>query len=66
MIFIWTSISIKGHNIVMLIKIQKSDKDESQYLFFQLKQENYLTCFLINHCRHNKSQQTFIILFYIW
>jgi len=25
--------SIKGHNIVMLIKIQKSEKDEPQSLF---------------------------------
>jgi len=32
------SISIKGHNIVMLIKIQKSEKDETQSLLFQLKQ----------------------------
>jgi len=40
MIFIRTSVSIKGHNIVMLIKIQKSEKDEPQFLFFQLKQQS--------------------------
>jgi len=39
MIFIQASISIKGHNIVMLIKIQKTGKDETQSLFFQLKQQ---------------------------
>ena len=33
MIFMRTSISIKGHNIVMLIKIQKSEKEEPQSLF---------------------------------
>jgi len=41
MIFIRTSISIKGYNIVMLIKIQKSEKDEPQSLFFQLKQQTF-------------------------
>ena len=47
MIFIRTSISIKGHNIVMLIKIQKSEKDEPQSLFFQLKQQTLLLVFLL-------------------
>jgi len=37
--FIRASISIKGHNIVMLIKILKSEKDETQSLFFHLKQQ---------------------------
>ena len=36
--FIWTSISIKELNINMLIKIHESEKDETQCLFFQLKQ----------------------------
>ena len=39
MIFIRASISVKEHNIVMIIKIQKSEKDEPQSLFFQLKQQ---------------------------
>jgi len=39
MMFIRESISIKEHNIVMLIKIQKSEKDETESLFFQLKQQ---------------------------
>jgi len=63
--FYTVSISIKGHNIVMLIKIQKCEKDETQSLFFQFEATNSLTCFLINHCHHNKFQHTFIILFYI-
>jgi len=37
--FIWASISIKRWNITMLIKIQKSKKDESQSQFSQLKQQ---------------------------
>jgi len=45
--FIWASISIKGHNIVMLIKIQKSEKYESQSLFFQLKQQTLWLVFLL-------------------
>ena len=36
---LWASKSIKGHNIVMLIKIQKSEKDEPQSIFSQLKQQ---------------------------
>jgi len=39
MIFIWASLSIKEHNIVIIIKIQKSERDEAQTLFLQLKQE---------------------------
>jgi len=39
MIFIRASILIKGHNLSRLIKIQKSEKDETQFLFFQLKQQ---------------------------
>jgi len=39
MIFILASTSIKGHNIVMLIKILKSEKDETQSLIFHLKQQ---------------------------
>ena len=37
MIFILTSLSIKGHNIVMLIKIQKSELDETQSLYFPIE-----------------------------
>jgi len=38
----YMSINInQGHNIVMLIKIQKSEKDETQSLFFQLKQQTF-------------------------
>ena len=37
--FIRASISIKGHNVNMLIKIHKSEKDETQSLFYQLKQQ---------------------------
>jgi len=47
MIFIRTSISIKGYNIAMLIKIQKSEKDETQSLFFQLKQQTLWLVFLL-------------------
>ena len=32
------SILIKEHNVNMLIKIHKSETDETQSLFFQLKQ----------------------------
>ena len=39
MILIWASISIKGDNIVMLIKIRKSEKDEPQSLFSYLKKQ---------------------------
>jgi len=49
MIFIRTSISIKGHNIVTLIKIEKSEKDEPQSLFVQLKQQTFLLVFLLIH-----------------
>ena len=38
--FIQTSISIKQHNVTMLIKIHKSEKDETQSLFFQLEATN--------------------------
>jgi len=47
MIFIRASISIKGHNITMLIKIQKSEKDETQSLFFKLKQPILWLVFLL-------------------
>jgi len=47
MIFIQALISIRGHNIVILIKIQKSEKDETQSLFFQLKQQTLLFVFLL-------------------
>ena len=56
---------MKEHNIAMLIKIQKSEKDEPPISIFPIETTNSLTCLLINHCHHNKSQQTFIILFYI-
>ena len=39
MSFIRASISIKGYNIVMLLKIRKTEKDEPQSLFSQLKQQ---------------------------
>jgi len=65
MIFIRALISMKEHNIAMLIKIQKSEKDEPPISIFPIETTNSLTCLLINHCHHNKSQQTFIILFYI-
>jgi len=47
------SISIKGHNVTMLIKIQKSEKDETQSLFFQLKQQ----LFALFSCYSLSSQQ---------
>ena len=37
--FTWASISIKGYNIAMLFKIQKSKKDEPQSQFSQLNQQ---------------------------
>jgi len=37
--FYTTSIPINRHNIIMLIKIQKSEKYEPQSLLFQLKQQ---------------------------
>ena len=44
----YMSINInQGHNIVMLIKIQKSEKDETQSLFFQLKQQTFWLVFLL-------------------
>ena len=62
MIFKRASISIKGHNIVMLIKIQKIEKDELQSIFFQFEQQT-LWLFLFNHCNHNKFQQTLLFCF---
>jgi len=60
--FIQASISIKGHNIVMLIKIQKSEKDEIQSLFFQLKQQTLCLVFLLINAIPTNSNK--LLLFY--
>jgi len=43
--FIRASISIKELNVNMLIKIDKSEKDENESLFFQLEASNFLPVF---------------------
>jgi len=45
--FYTTSIPINRHNIIMLIKIQKSEKYEPQSLLFQLKQQTLWLVFLL-------------------
>ena len=45
MTFIRASISIKEHNVNMLIKIHKSETNEIQSLFFQLEATNSLPVF---------------------
>jgi len=65
MIFIRETISIKGHNIVMLIKIQKNEKDETQFLFFQLKQQILLLVFLLIIAIITNLNKLLLFLFYI-
>jgi len=43
--FIWVSISIKGHNVTMLIKRHKSEKDETNPIFsFEAKLFALFSC----------------------
>ena len=64
MIFVRASISIKGYNIVKLMKIQKSEEDEPQSLFSQLKQQTLLFVFLLM-ITILTNLNNFIIVFYI-
>ena len=65
MIFIWTSISIKGHNIVILIKIQKEWEKWTPIPIFPIEATKFLICFLINHCNHNNSNKLYYSIFYL-
>jgi len=61
----YTGINIKWHNIVMLIKIQKSEKDKSQSLFFQLKQETFWLVFLLIIAILTNFNKLYYFVFYL-
>jgi len=65
MIFIRASISIKEFNIDMLIKIHKSEKDETESLFFQLEATNSLSVFLLINVNTINSKLFLLFCFYI-
>ena len=65
MIFIWASISIKGDNIVMLIKIRKSEKDEPQSLFSYLKKQTLWLVFLLIIAILTNSNKLYHFVFYL-
>jgi len=65
MIFIRGSISIKEHNFIMLIKIQKSEKDEPQSLFFQLKKQTLWLVFILIIAILTNSNKLYYFVFYL-
>jgi len=65
MTFIRESISIKEHNVNKLIKIHKSETDETYSLFFQLEATNFLSVFLLIIANTTILNSLLIVMFYI-
>jgi len=65
MIFILTSLSIKGHNIVMLIKIQKSELDETQSLYFPIEATTLWLVFLLIIAIINLNKLYYFVLYLV-
>jgi len=63
MIFIRAS--IPGDNIVMLIKIRKSEKDERQSLFSYLKKQTFWLVFLFIIAILTNSNKLYHFVFYL-